>query len=845
MKAFHTVAIPHRDIVAKRLTMDVFAADLWDVFKGRGPEEYTDSKTFFKKTHMTKNLQSILKDVQDRLEGKGGDGFQHIETPFGGGKTHALIAMYHYSKEWGAEPVVIVGTAMSSEDTVWGMIEKQLDGKIDKLSGNLAPGRTKLEEVLKKHSSVLILIDELLPYVTVAAGVKVGDTTLATQTITFIQQLSEVISSLNRVCVIASFPASVLDIADKKLADDLLRKMRKVAGRVERKITPVNPNDIPNIIRARLFSTSEKDIMKNSGDIISNFVDYCERESILPPDKTAKQYREEFEQTYPFLPQVIDVLYHNWGSFASFQRTRGVLRLLSLLIYSLHNSERSYITLADFDLYDDETRRELLDHIGNQFDSVISKDITDPDSGARRTDKEVSKSYAGLGLGTKATTAIFMSSFTSSGTNGATMNYLKRAASSPDIPSSVVGDVVGGFKNKLSYIKTENDRYLFTSEPNLNRLKLDKMESISDMEVEENERMLLETIIGKQQIKTKIWPKSPKDIDDSPTLKLVILYEEKTEFCEQILENKGESPRRYRNAVFFLCPSDAERGQFVESMKSRIALEKIAADTPNLNSNQKKEIADELKKEKSTLEYKIKKYYRILYVPVKDGLDKYDMGIPTVGEARGISDQVFDRLVSEQQIHKSIGPLVIKDEYLKEQQFANTSTMYESMLSMRGSRRPIDKGVIETSLNRGVIDGTFGLGEIVDEKQSCNYFKEQPTIAFSDSEIIMRADMCDVKTSSKSEPMPGHEPVSISTTDPDSKYTQEEILKYLDFGFDIPEGKMNDAWGILRLINSKFDNIHFQIKAHGGEINNINFKKIEEALSQMNAKHDLQWKKTS
>ena len=174
MTAFHTVAVPHDDIVRKKLTMDVFAADLWDTFKSRGSHEYTDEKTFFQKTHITNNFQRILDDVQGRLQGRGGDGFQHIETPFGGGKTHAMIAMYHSARNWGAKPVVIVGTSMGPEDTIWGMIEEQLDGTTDKLAGRLAPGREKIRNVLEKHGPVLILIDELLPYVTTAAGVRIG-----------------------------------------------------------------------------------------------------------------------------------------------------------------------------------------------------------------------------------------------------------------------------------------------------------------------------------------------------------------------------------------------------------------------------------------------------------------------------------------------------------------------------------------------------------------------------------------------------------------------------------------------------------------------------------------------
>ena len=838
MKAFHTIAIPHEDIIKKKLTMDVFAADLWDTFMNRGSEEYTDSKTFFKKTHMTASLQVILEGVQNKLQGKGGDGFQHVETPFGGGKTHALIAMYHSAKEWGSKTVVIVGTAMSPKDTVWGMIEKQLDGKIDKLSGNLAPGRELLREVLEKHPSVLILIDELLPYVCTVAGVELKDTTLATQTITFIQQLSEAASTLDRVCVVASFPASVYTMADQKTAEELLKKIRQVSGRKERKITPVDPNDVPNIIRARLFSTSEKEIEEKSMGIISDFADYCEKEQILPLKKTLKQYKEEFTKSYPFLPQVIDVLYENWGSFSSFQRTRGVLRLLSLVIYSLKDSDRPYITLADFDLKDNEIRRELLDHIGNQFDSVITKDITDDDSGASRVNQEIGASYRGLKLGTKTATTIFMCSFSGGESNGANMSLIKRAVAFEEIPSSVIGDVVGNFKSKLFYLRSEDDRYLFSSEPNINRLKMDKMENVHDNELEDNEKILLESNIGKQKLRVKVWPQSPRDIEDSPTLKLVILRENSTKLCNDFLENKGETPRVYRNSIFFLCPAEGEKYQFTESLKSKIALEKILLDKQlSLKEEQKKDITEELKKEKGKLVQLIKKYYRELYVPDKDNITKYDMGIPTIGENNGIDDQVFERLISEQQIHENLGPLILKNEYLKNQKFAKTTAMYESLLSTRGSRRPINKDVIENSLKRGIQDGTFGLGELVYDIPYCKYFKDEPSISFADNEVIIQDSICIAQKLNAEGPQIEKEPPK--TPEIKDVLRPNDSLSSLDFGFVIPEGKMADVWAILRLINEKFKTIDLQIKAKEGNVSKADIEKIREALKQINARSDL------
>src|SRR3972149_5552278 len=99
MTAFQTIAIPHNDILEGRLTMDVFAADLWEVFNKRGPSEYKDAELFFKKTFMTKGLENLLKLVEKRVNGRGGDSVIQLQTPFGGGKTHSLIALFHKAKE--------------------------------------------------------------------------------------------------------------------------------------------------------------------------------------------------------------------------------------------------------------------------------------------------------------------------------------------------------------------------------------------------------------------------------------------------------------------------------------------------------------------------------------------------------------------------------------------------------------------------------------------------------------------------------------------------------------------------------------------------------------------------
>ena len=153
-------------------------------------------------------MHSILDDLESKIRDGVGDAFNNIETPFGGGKTHTMIAAWHKAKEWGANRVSIVGTNMSADDTVWGLIEKQLTGRINIMAGATSPGREKIRELLSKHQPLLILIDELLEYTVKASGRTVGETTLAGQTVAFIQELAEEVNILDNVCVVASFPAS-------------------------------------------------------------------------------------------------------------------------------------------------------------------------------------------------------------------------------------------------------------------------------------------------------------------------------------------------------------------------------------------------------------------------------------------------------------------------------------------------------------------------------------------------------------------------------------------------------------------------------------------------------------
>ena len=573
MKAFTAIATPHEDILQGRLTMDVFAADLWEVYKGRAPAEYQDADIFFRKTYLTKGLQNLLEMMEKRLEGKGGDPIIQLQTPFGGGKTHALIALYHKAKEKGYNVAVMDGSALDPKETIiWEEIEGQLTGKVEKLKGETSPGKEKIREVIESCQPCLILMDEILTYATKAAGVKIGDTTMAAQLLSFMQEVTGAIKTIEKSLLILTLPSSILEHYDEN-AEKLFQQLKKIAGRMEKIYSPVQENEIYYVVRKRLFSQIDENKAK---EIIEEFLNYAEKEKIFPEGVEKADYREEFLKSYPFQPEVIDVLYKRWGSFPSFQRTRGVLRLLSLVVYSLRDAKIPFIRLCDIDLRNDEIRRELVNHIGHEFDSVIAQDITSPDSGAKKVDKGLGSSYLPYSFGTKVATTIFMYSFSGGPEKGCGVNEIKMSCAEMDVPSSIIREAISKLEENLFYLQYDG-RYFFSNQPNLNRILLTKMEGISDSILMEKEKELLSESVRKKQFEIFIWPSRSKDIPDSPNLKLVIM-KENHEKCNEFLQNCGDKPRVHKNTLIFLCPMESERSNFIDNLKKWIAWQLIEKD---------------------------------------------------------------------------------------------------------------------------------------------------------------------------------------------------------------------------------------------------------------------------
>lgn len=485
---------------------NTFAAKLDDVVAGRAPVEYRYAANFFKKTYLTQELGAILKDVLRRLGGQGGEAVIQLRTPFGGGKTHTLIALYHLVKAYSeildlreiqnllkeagvdqmprARVVVLVGTELSAQGrkvdglhirTLWGELAYQLGDKAAYAQVEAAdealspPGKKALNELLEAYSPVLILMDEMLVYQVKAASVPVGNTTLQAQTFAFLQELSEVVGSLPNAVLVTTFPESHLEYYDHQEAPQVFARLEKIFGRVQAVRMPVQGEEIYEVLRRRLFERIDGEAAKQA--VAAYMETYEKYRNDLPAEVRSGEYGRKILKAFPFHPELVSVLYERWGTLQTFQKTRGVLRLLARLVETEYLSPfaRPLIGLGDAALGDADLRATVASVLGEaNWESVLASDIIPPEGKAYLLDRELGGEYARHRLGQSLATAIFMYAHSGGAQQGATRPQLNLALTYPGgITPLLVGDALDNLKGRLYYLYA-NGSWTFKAQPNLN-----------------------------------------------------------------------------------------------------------------------------------------------------------------------------------------------------------------------------------------------------------------------------------------------------------------------------------------------------------------------------------------
>jgi predicted AAA+ superfamily ATPase len=750
MQPWWQVAIPHRDIREGRFDESVFAADLGNVLLGTGPADYTDPETFFTRTYLTRGLASVLRTVLERLAGKGGQGVIQLQTPFGGGKTHTLVAIYHLTKNsnriahlpqarailqdagFAAVPdarvAAFVGTYADvlATRTPWGELATQL-GFYELVKEHdqkgVAPGKERLLELVGRARPVVLLIDELLEYT-----VKAQKTLGAGQVLAFLQELTEAVAATPQALLVLTLPASVMELYDEQ-AEKLLGQLQRVAGRVETVVTPVEGEEIYEVIRRRLFESLGPESVR--AEVASSYFNYYQGFAAdLPAETRDVSYREKIKRAYPFHPELIDLLYQRWGSLPTFQRTRGVLRLLAQVVGDLYQRQVAapLIHPSDVNLGNTRIRGEFIKHIGREYDSVIASDLV----GARvaKIDAEMGTEYEPYRVASGIATAVFLSSFSGAELRrGTTLGRLKLAFLREGLPPTLVEGALQKLSDRLWYLHEEHGLYYFSTTPNLNRIIVDKEEAVKEGDVEDELREQVAEAAGKV-FSVLPWPEKPEDVGETRKPTLILLpptysngNPKTADFVRQLLTTTGAAFRVYKNTLLILAVEENEYLALRQGVRRYLALtEGVKGDASlwaRLTEDQRKAVQDKIKDVSSLIKNKAISAYRYLYrvaAPKRDvegetkgnGVHKIDLGIPTWGTP-SIGDRVRDHLRESERLLSKIGPKEVAKLLLGDAERKKVEDMWEDTLKYPGLPLLESEEVLHEAIRAGVRDRLFGM----------------------------------------------------------------------------------------------------------------------------------------
>ncbi len=587
LPSWREACTPHRDIREDAVSEALFAVNLSRAIAHEGAEEYRDPRLFFERTHLTRTLQSLIRDVLNTLRGQpGANSVIHLQTNFGGGKTHAELALYHlltspeaalsvprvadFLRENGFDAIPraavaalpcadldaggreVAGVAIQ---TLWGELAYRLGGKergpelyaivADSDARRTAPGVAKLRQLLTEAGPDVILIDELLHYVDKAAAVKVGDSNLATQTLAFVRELTEAVDAVPHSILVASLTMSKMEDLQVLSAEDAqftLAKLEDILRRVEDARAPIEGAEIYAIVRARLFQQVDETAAADVAAAYAQFYRSDPWRDLLPPAAREAGYEDLLRQAYPFHPSIIKVLYERWGSRPQFQLTRGTLRFLSHLLAHLWKTPLptsggaggGIIHLSDIPLADDDVRAEAVRVAGPAWDAVIGADIASLDpsapSLAERVDRERGGLYQRIGLVQGVAASVFMVTHGGEQRRPTPHAEVRLAVARPDLPLPDLNQALDDCRARLYFYYDEEGGLIFKTEPNPNKVLADERANVTTGEARVKVEDVVPAVIGKSSLFNVVFydfhdrrAVEPGDVPDDGALQLVVL----------------------------------------------------------------------------------------------------------------------------------------------------------------------------------------------------------------------------------------------------------------------------------------------------------------------------------
>jgi len=732
LKPWREIAQPHKDVLEGTFKQSEFAADISQVATGTAPAEYQDAEKFFSRTFITEGMRLLLMSVAERLVGKGGDPVVQLQTAFGGGKTHTMLAVLHLASHQTdtkklegipeilaaagidnlpkANIAVIDGIRLSPSqpqkhgklaiNTLWGELAWQLlgDEGFEMVSASdkdgTSPGKEVIRSLIEKASPCVILVDELVAFVRQLEVGKQFNAGTFDSNLSFIQALTEALKAVPNAILLASLPESELEVGGP-MGQRALNSLEKYFARVESVWKPVASTESFEIVRRRLFeSAGDRSEVEGISRQFSDF--YRANSERFPLETQSNIYFERLCQCYPIHPEVFDRLYEDWSTLDKFQRTRGVLQYMAIVIHNLWNSENkdALIMPGSIALDDSNVRNKSIHYLPQGWEPVLEKEVDGPRSEPATIDGNDTR-FGGVQAARRAMRTIFLGSapaVADQTVKGIQVERILLGCAQPEQTIGVFEDVLKRLHDKLTYLYTDNDRFWLDTKPNLRREMESRKQNLNDLE----ELMPLlktrvEQIFGRNHCfgGIHVFTKSvdvPDDYASGP--RLVVLPPHAAysrgdskiafETAEEILRNRGEQPRQKQNRLIFFAPDYDIVSRLKDAGRTYLAWKSIVADVKDgkldLTVSLSKQAARNADAAKSTFEQFVRETYKWLICPVEDigsGKPKLNWEVTSISPAaQNLVSEIEHTLREEEWIISEWSPIhlrnMLKQWYFKD-----------------------------------------------------------------------------------------------------------------------------------------------------------------------------------
>lgn len=682
LKPWREIIVPHPDVLNGTFQQSEFAADLTAVRTGKATLEYGDAKAFYERTFITEGMGRLLTQVAQRLNGKGGEPVIQLQTAFGGGKTHTMLAVYHLASRKcalgdlmgipalldqaglidvpQAQIAVLDGAAHAPGQawkqgkqtihTLWGELAWQL-GKAEGYAmvktadeNGTSPGKDVLVELLSRFAPCVVLLDELVVYIRQFVESQALSGGTYDSNLSFIQSLTEAAKLVPNVVVLASLPESDNQAGGPR-GIAALKALEAVFNRVQALWKTVAPEEAFEIVRRRLFEQIKD--AKARDQVCRAFADaYVEEGAKVPQETQEARYFDRMMQSYPIHPEVFAQLYEEWTTIDGFQRTRGVLKLMAKVIFRLwqDNNKDLMILPGSLPLYDGSARNELIYYLGPGWDPVMDRDIDGERAETTMLESKETR-FGSVQAARRVARTVFLSSAPCSvnmkaGTRGIDRARVLLGCLQPGQASSLYSDALNRLADQLHYMSSSGDksqdatRYWFDTRANLRREMEERKKRYEDKnEVRGRMAEIVKKLAAGAAFFDGVHVFTPhSDVPDDGALRLVMLppelfyaKDEPRLASDGVLEyvrNNGAKPRYRGNRLLFLAPDHGALTRLRDCIRVALAwnsiVEDVAAMRLVLDNLQAEQAKKELKGAEDVLSRVARECYKWLLCPSQE-----------------------------------------------------------------------------------------------------------------------------------------------------------------------------------------------------------------------------------